>query len=538
MKKHTIYISAILLIASSCKQDVITLEQPTPASTTTPSKGSLDFSKYVAIGNSLTSGYQAGALFTEGQQNSFPLILSKQFSLAQGTTLAFNQPDINSVNGYNSTYSDPTHGIILGRLVLYAADGVSADAVPTPSGYPGVPAPYNTADLPGPYTGDRTKLNNFGVPGILLGQVLIPQTGGPSSGNPYYNGLYARFASNPGVSTIIGDAIAAQPTFFTFDLGNNDILGYATTGGDGSIPLTTTANFQTYYGTAIAALLNPATNPNNPKGVVSTIPDVTSIPFFLTVKWNAIPLDATTAAAVNAGFAGYNQILDEIIGNATLMAGFGFSASDLGSRKISFNASSNNSILITDETLTDLGSVFDYLTANSLITPAQRTALVPYEQVRQTTSKDFITLTAGGVLGTLVNNDPTMVNGVTVPLADKYVLLPSEIAEIQTATTAFNGIITTVANTYSSNIAVADVNAVFKSLITSTFVVSDNVTIMPSFAPPFGAFSEDGVHPNSRGYAYLANIFIDAINAKFGPSTYVPKASLSDYKGVGLPLVP
>src|SRR5260221_486293 len=95
---------------------------------------------------------------------------------------------------------------------------------------PGPEAPAGNkgnADLPTPYTGDKTKLNNFGVPGILLGQALIPQTGGPSTGNPYYNGLYARFASNPGTSTIIGDALATQPTFFTFDLGNNDVLGYA-----------------------------------------------------------------------------------------------------------------------------------------------------------------------------------------------------------------------------------------------------------------------------------------------------------------------
>jgi hypothetical protein len=58
----------------------------------------------------------------------------------------------------------------------------------------------------------------------------------------------------------------------------------------------------------------------------------------------------------------------------------------------------------------------------------------------------------------------------------------------------------------------------------------------PSFLPPYGAFSEDGVHPNSRGYAYLANIIIDAINTTF--SANVPKASLADYKGTALPVTP
>ena len=31
-----------------------------------------------------------------------------------------------------------------------------------------------------------------------------------------------------------------------------------------------------------------------------------------------------------------------------------------------------------------------------------------------------------------------------------------------------------------------------------------------------GLFSYDGVHPTAFGYAYIANLFIDAINDKFG----------------------
>ncbi|MNF15111.1 hypothetical protein D3C80_2175830 [compost metagenome] len=31
-----------------------------------------------------------------------------------------------------------------------------------------------------------------------------------------------------------------------------------------------------------------------------------------------------------------------------------------------------------------------------------------------------------------------------------------------------------------------------------------------------GAFSLDGVHPSARGYGLIANIFIDAINEKYG----------------------
>ncbi|HEX7027586.1 MAG TPA: hypothetical protein VF268_10115, partial [Gammaproteobacteria bacterium] len=59
-------------------------------------------------------------------------------------------------------------------------------------------------------------------------------------------------------------------------------------------------------------------------------------------------------------------------------------------------------------------------------------------------------------------------------------------------------------------------------------------TITPNINPPTGIYSEDGIHPNSRGYAFIANIFIDAINEQFGAS--VPKANLGNYSATGLPL--
>jgi hypothetical protein len=223
MKKYlSIPILAALLVVS-CKQEIIKLEQPvvTPPVVVTPSVGSANFTKFVAIGNSLTAGYQAGALFNEGQQNSLPLIMSKQFSLAQGTTLAFNQPDINSEYGYYGLAGS----IILGRLILYDADGVGTakSPAPAPVGTPGMPAPYNKGgDPPSDFDlAKRASLNNFAVPGILLGQLLTPATGGPPNPappaapiNPAYNRLYNRFASDPSTngatgSTILGDAIKA-----------------------------------------------------------------------------------------------------------------------------------------------------------------------------------------------------------------------------------------------------------------------------------------------------------------------------------------
>ena len=46
--------------------------------------GSADFSKYVAVGNSLTAGFSDNALFKAGQQNSYPNILAQQFAEVGG----------------------------------------------------------------------------------------------------------------------------------------------------------------------------------------------------------------------------------------------------------------------------------------------------------------------------------------------------------------------------------------------------------------------------------------------------------------------
>ena len=42
-----------------------------------------------------------------------------------------------------------------------------------------------------------------------------------------------------------------------------------------------------------------------------------------------------------------------------------------------------------------------------------------------------------------------------------------------------------------------------------------------------GAFSLDGVHPNSRGYALIANEFLKAIDAKYG-SNFEASGNLVD----------
>src|SRR5580698_2930506 len=79
--KHYIYIVAGLVWISACKPE---------ANNYTPTKGQADFSRFIAVGNSLTAGYADGGLYLAGQENSYPSIMAKQMQSVGGG--AFNQP--------------------------------------------------------------------------------------------------------------------------------------------------------------------------------------------------------------------------------------------------------------------------------------------------------------------------------------------------------------------------------------------------------------------------------------------------------------
>lgn len=543
--KKYITFSLLALLAISCEQEIPIFPNdpcdgtdpniicPPPPIEDCPagaSQGSANFSKFVTIGNSYVAGFQAGALFNDGQANSLPKILASKFTCVGGAA-SFNQPDINSVNGYNIQSSVP--GVItLGRMILFDPDGAgSRTAAPYPAGFPGsavacpsavttppLPAPYNTADLPTAFAGDKEALNNFGVPLIYLGQALIPDTGNPAS--PYYNPLWARFASQPGVKSILQDALGAAGSFYLIWLGFDDVLLYAATGADGTYPMTEDVAFSGQFSTLITSMLGA--NPNF-KGVVGNIPNFSSLPYFYTVTWNNIKLDAATANALKPFADGYNGALEALKTNGII------TEAELNKRLISYKAyvendnSTLNGVLLTDETLTDLSPYLPDVLDHMAI-------------ARQATSTDLIPLAAGSVLGTCLGADPLKIFGVSYPVADRYALIPSETAEILTRTAAYNAAINTAVSGSGDRLALADVNKAYADFVAARAAVVNGVTITPSFAPPTGAFSEDGLHPNSRGYVFTANIFIDAINTKFGAS--VPKANLGTYSATGLPVNP
>ncbi len=550
MKKNNYFhiILITIIFMGSCKQETIVVTDPAaPPTPATPVKGTADFTKFVALGNSFVAGMQSNALYDESQSNSLPRILARQFEKVGGPT-TFNQPDINSKNGFNPIQSNLSIGLILGRLVLFDPDGAAGprSAAPAPAkmpatsvtcpaaqATPAVPAPYNTADFPTAFTGNKSALNNFGVPLVYLAQLLTPATGGPAiSANPAYSPFYGRFASAPSStgalgsgSTMISDAGAAAGSFYLLWAGFDDVLLYAATGADGAspgtYPMTASATFAGQYNALINTFLTAPTL-SSAKGVVGNIPNFTSLPFFYTVTWNAVTLDADKATALTTNLAtGYNAFLDGMV-----LAGK-ITAAERDKRKLTYKAGSNP-VLLTDEELTDLSP---YMSASPTTA-----ALVPYARARQATSSDLVVLTAGSILGTCNSNNANAIWGVSYPLTDNLVLTPTEIATILGRTADFNTTIATAVAASNNRLALADVNKAYADFVTAKLIVSDGISLTPSLSPPAGAFSEDGIHPNSRGYAFTANIFIDAINAKF--SSTIPHASLANYSATGLPVNP
>src|SRR5690606_23749992 len=249
-----------------------------------------DFSKYVAVGASFSAGFTDNALFIAGQENSFPNMLSQKFELVGGGS--FNQP----------LMSDNIGGFLFGGMPLIV-DGKRQlgsrlffnGTGPTP--LPVESTTEGTTVLTGPF-------NNYGIPGAKSFHLGIA---GYGTLNPYFG----RMASSP-TATVLGDAVAQNPTFFTLsEIGGNDVLSYATSGGTGVYQL---GNFDpsTYGGSDItdpnvfAASFEAsvqALTSSGAKGVVANVPYITSLAHFTTVPYNPVPLDAATAGFLNSASA-------------------------------------------------------------------------------------------------------------------------------------------------------------------------------------------------------------------------------------------
>ena len=255
---------AALAVITSCKPEITKDYQPTNTE-------NVDFSKYIAVGNSLTAGFADGGLYLEGQQVAFPNLIAekmKRYGSGEFITPYFSQEQSNG-SGYLRLKAlengKPVTESVTDKLAYTSAN---------------VLAKFNNAEI-----------NNLGVPGMRLDHSGV---GLVSAANMYFARLLPD--NEVGLKNYQDFVDNRNHTFFSFWLGNNDVLGYATNGAvndnpAGTTVLTSEATFRAVYTQFITKLTS-----KGQKGVVATIPDVTSIPYFTTVTRKAL-LDAASAAA-------------------------------------------------------------------------------------------------------------------------------------------------------------------------------------------------------------------------------------------------
>jgi len=220
---------------------------------------------------------------------------------------------------------------------------------------------------------------------------------------------------------------------------------------------------------------------NGAKGVIATIPDVTSFPFFATIPYNGLVLTKSEANSVNMAMKLYG------LPDTNYVAGA-------------------NPFLIPDPT-----SLHPYFKVRQM---------KPGELVLMTVPQDSMKCIGMGIISKLTN--------FPYPIPKQYILTLDDISKLQAATSAYNQIITALAATFK--LGVVDMNSKLKEL--QKGIVWDGITLNTTFVTG-GAFSLDGINLNPRGCALVANFFIEAINKQYGST--VPYVDITKYPGVIFP---
>ncbi|CAM1369961.1 GDSL-like Lipase/Acylhydrolase [Tenacibaculum sediminilitoris] len=519
--KYT-FLSALFLGFAACDVDNTLPEIKGEAeSTIALQAGSADFSKYVSIGASFTAGFTDGALFKASQENSFPNILANKFAMVGGGS--FTQPLMNdNIGGFLINGEEKAEP----RFYFNGSGPTRLSAVPTTEIGNIQAGPYSNMGVPG------LKSFHLGVEGYGA-LVALPNA------NPYY----VRMASAP-MASVMQDVLMQQPTFFTLsEIGGNDVLGYSIAGGAGEDHNETENLNPATYG------VNDITNSNvfasvfsgtvdaltasGAKGVVANLPYVTSLPYFTTVPY--APLDPS-----NPDFGAQIPTLNNVFGAINGV----FQAIGVPERSIVFATDAASPVVIKDESLEDkTAQIIGALLASPTFPPFVASFGLPtdattlqkvagllgtyYGQARQATEEDLLVLPSSTIIGTVNTNSVGFlmsqglpqqlagqfsVEGVSLPLEDKWVLTQDEVTRVKTATDSYNNTIKSIAE--AKGLAFVD----FKGILQEASTVGlefGNYNMNTSLVTG-GLVGLDGVHLTARGYALMANKMLAAIDTTYG----------------------
>ncbi len=553
--RYIIYTLSIAFLTWSCKPEI---EVPAPQA------GTADFTNFIAVGNSLTAGYSDGGLYQESQEVSLAAILAQQMN--EVMAVPFKQPDIPG-NGSGYFY--------LKKLSLVTNPPIVeiGNREPDPNWLDKVSGPFN----------------NLGVPGIRVKDIEVVGYGiDPVQANPYFYRMVPD--ENPWM-TYLDMVKEANPTFFTLWLGNNDVLGYAASGGklgqDGAPGLglgglTDPGTFQALY----SKLINVLTQ-NGAKGVLGTVPDVTLIPFFTFMGQSLtaipdLPLEKTDEEFDFMNFvywmAGYNvsptdtipifqhgsnwpafvvgpegsttvRTLDVENGDLVTLL-FGDKIPEMQNEGLGFinpteteaiGVLYNSAIKISTSKAKAAGAAQAGAQAQAFYAAADSAENVGDDQAADSlqTLGDQKALEAQQLaseaqdyfnqfLATLPAAKEAAPK-VANPIPTEFVLDQTEVKLARQFTSNYNDIIKSFANN-NPDITYFDSGKILEKVKDGVFV--DGVEVNGDFLTG-GAFSLDGVHLTPRGYALLANQIIGIINENFNST--VPPVNINDYHAVILP---
>jgi lysophospholipase L1-like esterase len=402
--------------------------------------GEADFSTYVAVGNSLTAGFQNNALYASAQDFSYPNLIARQIRQEEN----FSQPLV----------SDP--GLSpSGRTELASLDPIVITQNPVDG------TPVNQGEKP---------FNNLGIPGAVLVDYVNPGNSGdlkaratdPSNPayNPFYGLVLEQSELEKSAPNIHNQVAKQEPTLITFWLGNNDVLGFVTSGGEGQ-PITDPTNFTALYQASGQALASTGASV-----VVYNIPNVTTIPFVFYVRTQ---LEQSGAIVFNDGTQSYQLVTPQ--GNLDI-----FIETDDGTRVMR----------AADFPILPASNYFAQVQAGQVPPPVQSSTAIP---------------------------DNLILDG-----PDSGILGSSELEQAIGAVTQYNIAIESVAS--ALGFALVDINGIFAGIFTefqssggTTGYQTNGLNLRPV---PGEIFSFDGVHPSNRGSAILANETIEVMNNSFG----------------------
>lgn len=212
--------------------------------------GQADFSRYVAVGTSISAGYQSGGLVDRHQVNAFTAIFARQIgkTVSLAGTGSFSEPTVNG-NGLPPL------------LQLRSLSGPAGPNVSNSGLTPGSPTNSTFAGL----------YSNLAVPGSIAFDF--------ASTARYGTGLFPLVTR--GLGTIQHQMLLQSPTFVSFEFGANEVLGPATSGtARGSFtPPTDPVTYGALIGLGLQAIHDSLPEA---KVALFNVPDVTTIPFCTT----------------------------------------------------------------------------------------------------------------------------------------------------------------------------------------------------------------------------------------------------------------